>query len=34
MFSDHTHEARYRIVSGPRARMPWPIAPTDEFMGV
>src|ERR1700677_4237973 len=34
MFSDHTHDARSRIVSGPRARMPWPIAPTDEFMGV
>jgi hypothetical protein len=34
MSSDHTHDARSRIVSGPRARMPWPTASTDEFMGV
>jgi hypothetical protein len=34
MLSDHKRDARSRIVSDPRARMPWPIAPTDEFMGV
>ena len=37
MFSDQTHDARSRIVSGPRARMARPIAATDEcmeFMGV
>jgi hypothetical protein len=28
-----TCDARSWIVSGPRARMPWPIAPTDEFVG-
>jgi hypothetical protein len=33
VFSDHTRDTRSRIVSGPRARMPWTIAPTDEFMG-
>jgi hypothetical protein len=32
-YSDHARDARPRIVSGPRARMPWPIAPTDEFAG-
>jgi hypothetical protein len=30
-FSDHMRDARSRIVSGQRARMLWPIAPTDEF---
>jgi hypothetical protein len=34
MLIDQNRDARSRILLGPRARMPWPIAPTDEFMGV
>jgi hypothetical protein len=34
MLSDQKRDARSRVLSDPRARMPWPIAPTDEFMSV